>query len=222
MHLPYRVVWELAGGVYLEQRNSALRVGITAILFAIVCRLWAMGLPEKLLSFLIQPNTTAFLLYLETGRDVRFSSSQATFSPDFMESPPPVLPQPPEEPVPAFSEDDQVALYYAVKKDPDIGALLAKPLEWELRSEEPTVLILHTHATESYTKSGEDYKESAAWRTVDASYNMLAIGQQVQEILAEKGITAIQDRQLHDYPSCPDIYIIRLLIDCFKRKYAVF
>ena len=185
----------------MKQRSSALRVGITAILFAAALRFCAAGLPEKLRLGLSQQNIAAFFQYLETGRDVRFSLSQKTFSPDFMESPPPVLPKPAEEALPTFSGEDSVKLYYAVKKDPDIGALLAKPLEWNLQSEEPTVLILHTHSTESYTRKGEDYVESSSWRTVDEDYNMLSIGRTVAKILEENGICAVQDRQLYDYPS---------------------
>lgn len=66
---------------------------------------------------------------------------------------------------------------------------------------EPTVLILHTHSTESYTRSGEDYEETSAWRTLDERYNMLSIGSRVAEILTENGIPTLQDRELHDYPS---------------------
>lgn len=206
----------------LEQQGRVLRAGLTAIAFSLVLRLWATGLPEQLLSFFTQPDIAAFILYLETGRDVRFSSSQNTFSPDFMESPPPALPQIPveEEPIPSFSEDDQVELYYAVKKTPDIPALLEQPLQWDLRSEEPTVLILHTHATESYTRQGENYKESSSWRTLDENYNMLAMGQLVQQVLADKGITAIQDRQLHDYPSYNGSYTrARKSIEAYLEEY---
>jgi stage II sporulation protein P len=63
------------------------------------------------------------------------------------------------------------------------------------------VLILHTHATESYTKSGETYQETARWRTRDENYNMLSIGDALGRVLAREGITAVHDRQIHDYPS---------------------
>lgn len=185
----------------MDQHSRALRVGLTAILLAAVLRLWAAGVPEKIVSFLTEPNTAAFLLYLETGRDVRFSSSAAVFSPDFMESPPPAVPEPTEPQIPAFSDTQLPELYYAVSKDPDIAALLAQPLVWDLTGEEPTVLILHTHSTESYTKNGEDYAETSSWRTLDEHYNMLSIGRHVADILARQGITALQDTQLHDYPS---------------------
>jgi stage II sporulation protein P len=62
-------------------------------------------------------------------------------------------------------------------------------------------LILHTHSTESYTRQGEDYKESSAFRTLDEGYNMISIGARVAQLLEEAGIGVIHDRELHDYPS---------------------
>lgn len=185
----------------LDQRHQALRVGLSAILCALVFRLFSMGIPEKVVSWLTQPDTAAFLTYLETGRNVRFSPSLEAFSPDFVESPPASAPEPTQAPLPSFSDPESVEIYNASAKQPDMAALLAKPLTWQLRGEEPTVLILHTHTTESYTKTGQDYRETASWRTLAEDYNMLSVGQLVVEVLAEYGITALQDRSLHDYPS---------------------
>ncbi len=189
------------------ERHRTLRVGLTAILLALIFRLFSSGLPEKIAAWLRQPNTAAFFFYLETGRDVRFSPSLEAFSPDFMESPAPAMPQATEPPLPSFSDPEAISLYYASTKKPDIAALLSQPLSWELRGEEPTVLILHTHSTESYTKDGEDYEESSAWRTTDENYNMLSIGAYLQSLLGERGIVAIQDRQFHDYPSYNGSYV---------------
>lgn len=185
----------------LDQRHQALRVGLSAILCALVFRLFSMGIPEKVVSWLTQPDTAAFLTYLETGRNVRFSPSLEAFSPDFVESPPASAPEPTQAPLPSFSDPESVEIYNASAKQPDMAALLAKPLTWQLRGEEPTVLILHTHTTESYTKTGQDYRETASWRTLAEDYNMLSVGQLVVEVLAEYGITTLQDRSLHDYPS---------------------
>lgn len=176
-------------------------MGLAAIACAVVFRLFALGVPGRLLSLLTEPNTAAFLTYLETGRDVRFSPSLEAFSPDFMESPVPATSVPTEPPLPDFSELAPPEIYNVSGKSPDLAALLEQPLRWELRGEGPTVLILHTHTTESYTKSGETYPETAAWRTLEEEYNMLSIGARVVERLAQAGIPAIQDRQLHDYPS---------------------
>ena len=185
----------------MKQQSRARRVGITAIMCALVLRLWSEGYGEKLLNLLTSPQAAAFYIYLETGRDVRFSPSLPAFSPDFMESPPAATLPPTEPTLPSFSDADGLELYYASTEDPDIPALLAQPLRWNLRGEEPTVLIVHTHTTESYTRVDEPYTESAAWRTADEDYNMVAIGEIVKHILEENGIPVIHDRELHDYPS---------------------
>lgn len=191
----------------MKELHRARRVGVTAIACAILLRLFAAGVPEILYFRYLKPNIDSFFKKQETGRNVRFSSSMGTFSPDFMESPPPSLPEPTEPPIPAFSGQEEVDLYYAVLKEPDIEALLAKPLEWNLFATEPSVLILHTHATESYTKQGENYKETSSWRTLDENYNMLSVGQLVGQLLEEAGIGVLHCRELNDYPSYSSSYI---------------
>ena len=182
----------------MKEYERARRVGLTAIAFSLVLRLFLLDVPEKLVKFLTQPNMASLPTDSETGRDVRFSPSLGTFLPDFVESPPAAM----KEPVlPAFSGAEEVELYYAADKNPDIPGLLAKPLEWSLYGEAPTVLILHTHSTESYTKKGEVYKETSAWRTLDENYNMLSMGAALAQLLEEAGIPTVQDRELHDYPS---------------------
>lgn len=204
----------------MKQLSRARRVGITAIMCALVLRLWSEGYGEKLLNLLTSPQAAAFYIYLETGRDVRFSPSLPAFSPDFMESPPAATLPPTEPTLPSFSDADGLELYYASTEDPDIPALLAQPLRWNLRAEEPTVLIVHTHTTESYTRVDEPYTESAAWRTADEDYNMVAIGEIVKHILEENGIPVIHDRELHDYPSYNGSYTrTRRVIQDYVNQY---
>ena len=195
----------------MDHHRSAVRVGTTAILCALILRLWAAGVPDTVLSWLSQPNTAAFLIYLETGRDVRFSASQEVFweYPGESAAPQVFLPTPAEvpeaepEPLPVFTPEDTALtqLYYACSLRPDLEKLLTDPLSWVLTSREPTVLILHTHATESYTQACEAYVETSEYRTLEETYNMLSIGEAVARILSENGIGVIQDRTLHDYPS---------------------
>jgi len=193
--------------VYLDHQSRARRVGVTAILCALVLRLFSAGVPRRVAAFLTQPNIAAFLIYLETGRDVRFSPSLAAFSPGFVESPPPAIPEPTEPPLPSYSGAEEIELYYAASVQPDLEELLTRPLDWNLTGEAPTVLILHTHSTESYTRQGEPYVETSRWRTLDENYNMLSIGQLVADLLAEAGIQSVQDRTVHDYPSYNGSYV---------------
>ena len=190
----------------MKELHRARRVGYTVIACSVIFRLFAAGVPERLWLDIVQPNIDTILTKLETGRNVRFSSSMGTFSPDFMESPPPSLPEVTEPPLPAFSGEEDVDVYYAVRKQPDIEELLATPLEWNLFGTEPSVLILHTHTTESYTKQGENYKETSSWRTLDENYNMLSIGQLVGAILEDAGMAVLHHRELNDYPSYSGSY----------------
>lgn len=206
----------------MDTHGKVLRLGAAAIACALVFRLCGSGAPRMLLSRILQPNMTAFLIYLETGRDVRFLTSAQVFSPEFAgESAAPLIPEEKwEKPVFTAADADTVDVYDSCGKAPEVGALLEQPLEWDLTGREPTVLILHTHTTESYTKTGEDYEETSAYRTLDERYNMLSIGDTVGKILAEHGITAVHDRLLHDYPSYNGSYNdARKSIEAFLEAY---
>ena len=77
----------------MKDLHRARRVGYTAIACAVLLRLFAADLPETLLSRLTKSNIDDAPTEQETGQYVRFSSSMDVFSPDFMESPPPSLPE---------------------------------------------------------------------------------------------------------------------------------
>ena len=192
----------------MELRQRTRSFCIWVMLCAALLRLTAAGVPVKVLDWLVQPDRVPLLIYLETGRDVRFSASLREKTAHFRESPAPVLPEP-EAVRPTFSaaEAETVEMYYGCSLRPDLGALVEAPLRWDLTGEGPKVLILHTHATESYTRQGEEYEESGEYRTLEEGYNMLSIGDRVAEILEAAGIGVVHDRQLHDHPSYNGSYV---------------
>ena len=184
----------------MDPQRKSLRIGAAVIGAAVVLRLLSNGVLSPLVRALTRPETVAVLMYLETGRVVRPYNAMTYPA----ESPAPGLNQPPEQPAQVFSRADgeNVELDNETDYDPDIGSLLIAPLDWNLGADYPTVLILHTHGTESYTPSpGEDYEETSAYRTLDENYNMLSVGQVVAKRLERAGIRVIQDRALHDYPT---------------------
>lgn len=75
--------------------------------------------------------------------------------------------------------------------------------EFQIQSgEEPQVLIMHTHTTESYEPYDRDFYDSSFnSRTTDESKNMVAVGNRIEEQLRAAGIGVIHDRTIHDYPS---------------------
>ena len=188
----------------MDQQSRTLRFGAAVIACAVVARLGAAGAFRGIAQWFQKPETQSFIVYLETGRKVRFSPSMEDFTDPVGESPAPAIPEetlPPELPVFSAADAELAEILYACSLRPDLEKLMAQPLDWDLTGPEPKVLILHTHATESYTKQGEDYKESASFRTLDENYNMVSIGERVAELLQQAGITVIHDRELHDYPS---------------------
>lgn len=78
---------------------------------------------------------------------------------------------------------------------------LAPDFEIE-RNGEPQILIMHTHATESYEPYERDFYDSSFnSRTTDPTKNMIAVGNEIAEELEAAGIAVLHDTTLHDYPS---------------------
>ncbi|MDE7290023.1 MAG: stage II sporulation protein P [Oscillospiraceae bacterium] len=83
---------------------------------------------------------------------------------------------------------------------------LAPDFEIE-KNNEPQVLIMHTHATESYEPYERDFYDSSFnSRTTDPNMNMAAVGDAIAEQLEAAGITVLHDTTMHDYPSYNDSY----------------
>lgn len=90
----------------------------------------------------------------------------------------------------------------------DLKSLLNADLGYKIeKNDEPQVLILHTHATETFLDSDRDYyTDKDTSRTTDQSKNMVVIGKIVVDKLNEAGIKTIHDTTLHDYPSYNESY----------------
>ena len=185
----------------MDLEKQSLRIGAAVILCALVLRLAAGGFFSPVIRLFSQPNIASLLIYLETGRIVRFSDSSGAatvFVPATATEPEET--KPPARPV-FTAEDGQAVDIRGETLTEDAGDLIQRPLNWNLTGDEPTVLIYHTHATESYTpQPGENYAESSPYRTLSDQYNMVSIGDRVAQLLEAGGVKVIHDRQLHDYP----------------------
>ena len=74
--------------------------------------------------------------------------------------------------------------------------------EIELDSDEPQVLIYHTHTTESFEPYTRDfYDADFTAKTTDTSMNMVAVGNEICNQLENAGIRTLHDTTVHDYPS---------------------
>ena len=190
-------------------KGRVQRTCVFLVILAVILRLGGSSVagmtPEG------QRDLVAFMLYLQTGVAVHPGDPTETV-------PEPGPTTPPEQTVPVtepsvphltFSrqEGEGLSVKYGGDYRPDIPGLLTEPVELDFSGEEPRILILHTHATESYTQEpGWEYKPSGNYRTLDEQYNMLRVGEAMARILNDAGILTIHDRTLHDYPSYNSSY----------------
>lgn len=85
---------------------------------------------------------------------------------------------------------------------------LKVPVELPIKkTKEPQVLIIHTHATESYTDYDASFFDNRnTFRTRDHTKNMVAVGKAFADVLEENGIGVIHDTTEYDYPSYNGAY----------------
>ena len=96
------------------------------------------------------------------------------------------------------------------KTDKDNSELIAAlnqlpPISIEDASQ-PTVLIYHTHTTESFMPNGDRYDTRYPDRSIDSDRNMVAVGDAICEALAKKGISVVHDCTIHDNPEYVGAY----------------
>lgn len=72
----------------------------------------------------------------------------------------------------------------------------------------PEVLIMHTHATETYLEIGQTewFDLEYTGRTTDINKNVTRVGEEIAKQLTEAGIGVIHDKTFHDYPSFNGAY----------------
>lgn len=73
-------------------------------------------------------------------------------------------------------------------------------------TEEPLVLIIHTHAGECYTEYEKMYPEGDETRTYDDEKNVVRVGREIAETLSRFGICSIHSRVHHDEESFINAY----------------
>ncbi len=184
----------------MDWERRCIRLCAAVLCCAVILRLWSGGALAPVGQALGSREAASFFLYLHTGRVIRQVPEPRTL--------PCPSEAPPEPEDLTFTQEDaaHITLSGDSGMEPDIGSLLAAPLEAAPAVEGPRVLILHTHTTESYTQTADRYTESSPYRTLDPEHNMLALGDQVARILTENGIEVLHDRELHDYPSYNGAY----------------
>lgn len=205
----------------MKPEQKSLRIGAAVILLAVMLRFLGGDFFSNASA---NADLASFLLYIGTGRVYSAKAPENTPTEPAPQSPaqPEATAPAPTEPVQqVFTADDAVLV--SVTNHPgyaiDVEAMLEAPLDWDLTSPEPAVLIVHSHTCESYENT-ENYTPTDPYRTMDARYNMVSIGAHLAECLQQRGISVIHDTTIHDYPSYNDAYPqSRKTIQAYLKKY---
>lgn len=101
-----------------------------------------------------------------------------------------------------------VYLYNRTQLPVDLAAAASAPVNIALPEEGPQVLIVHTHGTEAYTPDGADQYEPSDnnTRTLDEGYNVVRVGDEIERVFTELGLSVVHDRTLYDYPQYKGAY----------------
>ena len=104
-----------------------------------------------------------------------------------------------------------------------VKGLMLSPLGFkvEKNSDKPQILIMHTHATESYQpENSASYDPAYSCRNTDTSQNMVAVGEVMCETLNMLGYNTLQDKTLHDHPSYNKSYDnSKATVEYYLQKY---
>lgn len=190
----------------MDTDRKILRLGAAVILCAVLLHLTGNGwVPD-------QEKFIQTILFLQTGRMIQPTAPE---TPTVPPTSPTQGPTEPEETVPletvpqpvvlTAADVAAVAVHNLAGYTVDVEGLIGQNLTWQLRGEAPTVLILHTHGTESY-RNTEGYRESTQYRTEDNAYNMISVGARLAKCLEDGGIHVIHDETPYDLPSYSGSY----------------
>lgn len=83
----------------------------------------------------------------------------------------------------------------------DIKALMTAPLPFDFKDKKGTILIVHSHGSESYAVgAGYYYTLEENDRTNDTDYNMIRVGDELENLLKDAGYAVVHDRTINDQP----------------------
>ncbi len=81
----------------------------------------------------------------------------------------------------------------------DIRKLLSEEIDLSVKKDEPSVLIFHTHTTETYQILDRGfYQQGFLTRTDDSGKNMIRVGRAIVQQIEQAGFTVIHDTAIYD------------------------
>ncbi|MBQ6755822.1 MAG: stage II sporulation protein P [Oscillospiraceae bacterium] len=214
--------------MYYKKSQKAARIGVLIVIFeliliAAIVAVLVLTFSEERANAIMQSEIPAMLMKLGTpftivSREQRAQPDvpmgkpvppEPEKTPEKEENPlvytPPERAETPPEPVKIGYSDEGITLMNRTDWEIDIGKYLDMPLPFD--TENLTVLIIHTHATEAFTMTESDtYEPSEPYRTIDETHSVIRVGDELERILSERGVRVIHDKGLYDYPNYNNSY----------------
>ncbi len=201
-----------------EQKNALQKTIVLSLgaVLLICCFLAvptiASAIPASLAGYLADEPPAELLAALHADK---MPASQTPTVPET----PPIVPRPPEtSETPAPVPDDAITVFadsfcwYEPDQTPTLDLINGTNFRADLHSylkktypittpdtDEPLVLIVHTHGSESYLPDGTDYYlPGEDFRSDDPTQTVIAAGEVIAEALNALGIETLHDKTLHD------------------------
>lgn len=95
----------------------------------------------------------------------------------------------------------------------------AKLPNLDIDADKPTVLIYHTHTSESFLPAADWYDKNYPLRSSNPDRSIVAVGDAICEALAERGISSVHDCTVHDDPYTGSYYRSAETIQKTLREY---
>lgn len=81
----------------------------------------------------------------------------------------------------------------------DIEKILGEKIDLSVNQNEPSVLIFHSHTTETYQILDRDfYSVSSLTRSNDSAVNMIRVGKEIKAEIEKMGFKVLHDTKIHD------------------------
>ncbi len=106
------------------------------------------------------------------------------------------------------------------KTDISIEKILNEKIDLSVNKDKPSVLIFHTHTTETYQILDRGFYETDfATRTKDSSKNMVRVGKSICEEIEKAGYQVIHDTEIHDLSYNGSYAHSRKKVEEYLKKY---
>lgn len=100
---------------------------------------------------------------------------------------------------------DEIRPELTIEVIADVGG--AQMAAASAQDDRPRVLIYHTHTWEAYEMTeNAKYTPTETWRTKDDAHNMVRVGEELAELLKQRGFAVVHDQTDFEPPNLSDAY----------------